>query len=75
MNFSTTVAYHICPSLPATFTQPRASTLAVLCITIYSPECVVEPSVEERVVAVGAHGEHVAEEEDEVVVVPATNAQ
>ena len=36
-----------------------------------SPERVVEPPVEEGVVAVGAHGEHVAEEEDEVVVVPA----
>ena len=34
-------------------------------------EGVVEPPVEERVVAVGAHGEDVAQEEDEVVVVPA----
>ena len=31
VNFITAVAYHICPSLPAIFTQPGASTLADLC--------------------------------------------
>ena len=31
-NFITAVAYHFCPSLPASFTQPGASTLADLCI-------------------------------------------
>ena len=39
------------------------------------PERVVEPPVEEGVVAVGAHGQHVAQEEDEVVVVPATECR
>ena len=34
-------------------------------------EGVVEPPIKERVVAIGAHGEDVAQEEDEVVVVPA----
>ena len=32
VNFITAVAYHFCPSLPAAFTQPGASTLADLCI-------------------------------------------
>ena len=32
VNFITAVAYHFCPNLPAAFTQPRASTLADLCI-------------------------------------------
>ena len=41
----------------------------------HSPEGVVEPAVEEGVVAVGAHGEHVAQEEDEVVVVPAAESE
>ena len=31
MNFINAIAYHICPSLPAAFTQPAASTLADLC--------------------------------------------
>ena len=31
VNFITAVAYHFCPSLPAAFTQPGASTLADLC--------------------------------------------
>ena len=31
-NFIPAVAYHFCPSLPAVFTQPGASTLADLCI-------------------------------------------
>ena len=31
MNFNTVVAYHFCPSLPAAFTQPAASTTADLC--------------------------------------------
>ena len=31
VNIITAVAYHICPSLPATFTQPGASTLAEPC--------------------------------------------
>ena len=31
VNFSSPVAYHLCPSLPAAFTQPGASTLADLC--------------------------------------------
>ena len=45
------------------------------CPNSLSPECVVEPAVEEWVVAVGAHGEHVAQEEDEVVVVPAAESE
>ena len=32
VNFITPVAYHFCPSTPAAFTQPGASTLANLCI-------------------------------------------
>ena len=32
VNFITAVAYHICPSLPAAFTQPDESTLADLSI-------------------------------------------
>ena len=35
VNFITAVAYHSCPSLPAAFTQPGASTLADLCNVIY----------------------------------------
>ena len=31
VNFITAVAYHLCPSLSAAFTQPGASTLADLC--------------------------------------------
>ena len=31
MNFISAVEYHFCPSLPAAFTQPGASTLANLC--------------------------------------------
>ena len=34
VNFFTAVAYHICPSLPAPFTQPGASTLTDLCTSI-----------------------------------------
>ena len=37
VNFITAVAYHFCPSLPAAFTQPGASTLADLCT--YKQEC------------------------------------
>ena len=31
VNFVAAVAHHFCPSLPAAFTQPGASTLADLC--------------------------------------------
>ena len=31
MNFITAAAHHFCPSLPAAFTQPGASTLANAC--------------------------------------------
>ena len=31
VNFVSAVAYHLCPSLAAAFTQPGASTLAYLC--------------------------------------------
>ena len=31
VNFITAVAHHFCPSLPAAFTEPGASTLADLC--------------------------------------------
>ena len=33
VNFITAVPYHFCPSLPAAFMQPGASTLADLCIS------------------------------------------
>ena len=34
VNFTTAVAYHFCPSLPAAFMQPGASTLADLCSSL-----------------------------------------
>ena len=40
VNFITAVAYHLCPSLPAAFTQPGASTLADLCREwIFGKQC------------------------------------
>ena len=42
-------------------------------IMLISPECLVEPSVEEGVVAVGGHRCDVTEEEGEVVELPAEN--
>ena len=35
VNFVTAVAYHLCSSLPAAFTQPGGLTLANLCTQIY----------------------------------------
>ena len=35
VNFVTAVAYHLCPSLPAAFTQPGASTFADLCRSLH----------------------------------------
>ena len=41
VNFITAVAYHFCPSLPAAFTQPGASTLAGLCSLQSDMSCVL----------------------------------
>ena len=35
MNFTSDVAYHFCPGLPAAFTQPGTSTLAHICRCIW----------------------------------------
>ena len=41
VNIITAVAYHFCPSLPAAFTQPGASTLADLCMKVIHFEKVI----------------------------------
>ena len=40
-NFITAVAYHFCPSLPAAFTQPGASTLAELCTILLADRFII----------------------------------